>query len=297
MYIFSKIIKLYQNYLKTTKNASAKTIENYTHRLERFLVYRWDHDIKELKAIDALSYRQELIDKWLSMKTVNYHIIAMRSMLKFCDKYDIDTISPEKFEVSKTAPNSLVFLEEWEADMMLEAPYIYTTNEIKRVRDLAILNVLYGSGLRVSELCSMTYDNIRVDQKQFSIIGKWSKIRSVFMTNMAIDAINARLEIRKWLTNNSKYIFVSLSNNINNGNSLTRSSVEELVKTYAKLSNISKKTTPHTLRHSFATKLLSKWIDIRQVQMMLGHASITTTQIYTHVSDKMLSDSHDVMNS
>lgn len=297
MYTLSKIIKLYQNYLKTTKNASPKTIENYTHWLERFLSWRWDHDISMLKAIDIMSYSQDLTDKKLSIRTINYHIIAIRAMLKFCIKYDIECLSPDKLEIAKTAPNHPSFLEEYEIDMILESPYIYTPNLTKRARDLAILHILYGSGLRVSELCNMTYDDIRIDTKQFSIIGKWRKLRSVFMTNMAMDAMNQRLNIRKELPNSTKYIFISLSNNTNNSGNLTRSSVEDLVKHYAKLAWIDKKTTPHTLRHSFATSLLAKWADIRTVQILLGHSSITTTQIYTHVHDSALINAHGLLDT
>ncbi len=303
MHNLSDVIKLYKNELEIIKNASKKTIENYMHWLGRFLGWWWDKDVKLINKIDIWLYQLYLKEKWLSVKTINYHIIALRTLLKFCADYDIECISHERLKIAKIWANNPSFLEEYEADMILEAPYIYTDNLTKRARDLAILHILYGTGLRVSELCSMTYDDIRIDdpnldkQKQFSIIGKWSKLRSVFMTNMAMEAMTERLEIRRWLTNNSKYIFVSLSNNINNGNSLTRSSVEDIVQYYVKSAWITKKTTPHTLRHSFATKLLTKWIDIRQVQMLLWHASITTTQIYTHVSDKMLSVAHDVMNS
>ena len=125
-----------------------------------------------LKAIDIMSYSQYLTDRKLSIRTINYHIIAIRAMLKFCIKYDIECLSPDKLEIAKTAPNHPSFLEEYEIDMILESPYIYTPNLTKRARDLAILHILYGSGLRVSELCNMTYDDIRIDTKQFSIIGK-----------------------------------------------------------------------------------------------------------------------------
>jgi site-specific recombinase XerD len=159
-------------------------------------------------------------------------------------------------------------------------------------RDEAILWFLYGTGLRVTELTSLDRSDIRSDSKQFSIIGKWSKLRSVFMSQQARDKLVSYLKIR---SDDSDYLFISLSNN-SYGQRLTRNSVEDIVKKYKNLAGIHKKVTPHTLRHSFATTLIKKGADIRSVQTLLGHASITTTQIYTHVDDRYLSKVHELLD-
>lgn len=294
----SQVIRLYQNYLKTTKNASPKTLENYTHWLERFLWWRWDNEIESLKAIQVMAYSDELLQKWLSTKTVNYHIIAIRAMLKFCIKYDIETIPPTKLEIAKTSPREPHFLESQEMQSLLDMPYTYENNINIRTRDLAILYMLAGSGLRVTELCNIKIGDIRLDKKQFYIIGKWRKMRSVFMTDVAMQMMQDRLMLRESLNSQNIYIFINLSNNsIDSDKPITRNSIEYMVNKYTKLAWIKKKVTPHILRHSFATNLLEKWADIRSVQMLLWHSSITTTQIYTHISDKTLAKVHDLLNT
>lgn len=142
-----------------------------------------------------MSFRQHLTKRLLHVKTINYHIIALRSFLRFCIKYDITTLAPEKCEIGKVQPREVEFLEQEEIERLLDAPFTHEENEHKQIRDAAILHMLYGSGLRVSELCGLTVDQIRLDSKQFSIIGKGSKLRSIFITNRAREALNERLEI------------------------------------------------------------------------------------------------------
>ena len=160
------------------------------------------------------------------------------------------------------------------------------------MRDKAILATLYGTGLRVTELISLKISEIKLSESQFSVIWKWSKLRSVFLTN------DAKEKIKKYIfsrADDSEFLFISLS-----GNSywapLSRNSIESLVKKYAELVWIKEKVTPHTLRHSFATSLLRRGADIRSVQALLGHSSIQTTQIYTHVDDKYLQKVHDLLD-
>lgn len=160
------------------------------------------------------------------------------------------------------------------------------------LRDEAILHTLYGTGLRVSELIGLKRTDIKLDSNQFRVIGKGSKMRSVFFTKQAREKLERYLAAR---TDDTPYIFVSLSN-FSTYKQLSRNSIEELVRTYAKQAGIDKKVTPHTLRHSFATSLIKKGADIRSVQTLLGHASITTTQIYTHVDDKYLKKVHDLLD-
>lgn len=301
MTLLADTIDLFMNYLETTKNSSPRTRENYSLWLNRFLDHRGNKDIETLKAIDVMAFRQKLTKRWLHVKTINYHIIALRSLLRFCIKYDIETLAPEKCEIGKTSPHEPDFLEQSEIDRIMDAPFSYENNEHKQIRDAAILHMLYGSWLRVSELCNLTVDQIRLDSKQFSIVGKGSKVRSIFITSRAREALNDRLEIYDWclaryIVRHNKWLFFGLNHRQSQSWHITAKTVERLVKHYALLAGITKRVTPHTLRHSFATSLLEKGADIRSVQILLGHASITTTQIYTHVHDKTLSKTHDLLD-
>lgn len=201
-------------------------------------------------------------------------------------------MAPEKLELSKTPPRNVSFLEEDEIELILRAPDEREHKDLKRARDEAILHILYGSGVRVSELINLQRDSIPTSGQQIQIIGKWSKLRSWFITKQAKEKIHAWLALR---TDDSPHLFINLSN-YKHGSSMSRASIEHIVRWYAKLQGIQKKVTPHTLRHSFATSLLMKGADIRSVQTLLGHSSITTTQIYTHVSDKHLWEVHQLLD-
>jgi site-specific recombinase XerD len=205
---------------------------------------------------------------------------------------DIETLAPEKLDLAKIPPHQLSYLSELEVEKILNAPLIFEHTPLRVLRDQAILYTLYGTGLRVTELIKLKKNDIKLAEKQFSVVGKGSKLRSVFMTNQARDKIKTYLLSR---TDTSDFLFISFSGN-SYGKPLSRNSVETLVKEYARLAGIVKKVTPHTLRHSFATSLLKKGADIRSVQVLLGHSSITTTQIYTHVDDKYLQQVHGLLN-
>lgn len=293
----SKLIDLYISYLGNTKNASLNTISNYWLWLRRFLGFVGDIDVNTIHPMQIMDYRKYLIDDLhLNIKTINYHIIAIRAFLKFCIRHDIPCISPDKLEISKTPPRDVHFLNDEEIAKILQAPDEREKVTKKRIRDKAIIEILYGSGLRVSELCNLKISDIQLDSNQFSVVGKGRKLRAVFMTKSALEALQAWLAIR---TGEGEYIFSGISNNQKSfaGNKpLSRNAIEDMVRHYAKLQSIDKKVTPHTLRHSFATTLVKKGADIRSVQTLLGHSSITTTQIYTHVDDKYLKGIHDLMN-
>lgn len=247
---------------------------------------------KSISPFLCLDYRKHLNKKWLGIKTINYHIVALRAFLKFLVKNDIPTMAPDKLELAKTAPRTINFLEQDEVKKILSAPDKFTKNKLQKLRDKAILHLLYGSWLRVSELLNLKRQDINPDSNQFWVIGKWSKLRSTFLTKQAMESIKKYMKAR-----NDEYphLFINLSNN-RFGTWLTRVSVEDIVRRYAWLCGIDKKVTPHTLRHSFATSLLMKGADIRSVQTLLWHSSITTTQIYTHVVDKHLAKVHNLMN-
>jgi len=242
--------------------------------------------------MQLLDYRMALHKNKLNVKTINYHIVAIRAFFRFVLKNDIDCMSPDKLELAKTAPREVNYLDEKDIEKILAAPLAYAKNTLKQVRDIAILQFLYGTGLRVTELITLQKKDIKLDSNQFSVVGKGSKLRSVFATKNAINALKIYREMR---TDTSPYLFISLSRN-GFGEHLSRNSIEEIVRKYAALAGISKKVSPHTLRHSFATALIRKGADIRAVQTLLGHASITTTQIYTHVDDKHLQKVHDLLD-
>lgn len=286
------MLDLYKVYLEHEKNASPKTIENYSLRLGRFLENRWDVFVTEISSLDVLDYRIKLQKKWLSKKTINYHVVALRAFLKFCLKNDIDVISPDKLELGKIPPRVVSFLEDEEIDRLLTMPSIHEKKDLKRLRDEAILYTLYGTGLRVSELTGLKKTDIKFDTNQFWVIGKGSKMRSVFFTKQAREKLEKYIDAR---TDDCPYLFINLSN-FQAFSQLSRNAIEEMVKKYAKLAWIDKKVTPHTLRHSFATSLIKKGADIRSVQTLLWHSSITTTQIYTHVDDKYLKKVHDLLD-
>lgn len=293
------LLEKFLYYLEYEKNTSQKTLENYSFWLNRFLDYVWDIDVTSIKPMDILDYRMNLNKMWLSKKTINYHIVAIRSFFRFCLKNDIDCMSPDKLELSKIPNREINYLLEDEVKKIMEAPIksekLGVKNEgngLSTKRDIAILWMLYGTGLRVSELINIKRSAINSDSKQFSVVWKGSKIRSIFMTKNAREALVDYLKAR---TDDSDYLFISLSWN-SFGSNLSRNSVEDIVRKYKDLAWIKKKVTPHTLRHSFATSLIKKWADIRAVQTLLGHASITTTQIYTHVDDKYLRKVHDLLD-
>ena len=293
LYNLESLLDKFLNYLEFEKNNSPKTLENYSLWLNRFVSYIWNVDVRDIKAMHILDYRMYLNQLGLSKKTVNYHAVALRSFFKFCLKNDIDCISPDKIELAKMPSREVNFLTQEEVQKILDAPFEYEKNDLIRKRDLAILNILYGTGLRVTELISLKRSQLDSETKQFSVMWKWSKIRAIFMTEKAKEALVDYLKAR---SDDSEYLFISLSQN-SRGQKLSRNSVEEIVKKYKNLAWIKKKVTPHTLRHSFATALLQKWADLRAVQALLGHSSITTTQIYTHVDDKYLKWVHDLLDN
>ncbi len=287
----SEGIEWFLNYLKYEKNASWKTLENYSHYLKRFYEFTGDISTEEISPFLILKFRKFLSDLNLKVKTINYHITALRAFFKFLLKNDIKVLHPEKIELAKTPPREINFLSEEEIEKILNAPFKFEKNELKKYRDLTILHILYWSGLRVSELINLKLENIKFDTKQFWVIWKGQKLRAVFMTNKALEYLEKYLNLRK---DNNPYVIISLSPNKTN-KPISRMAIRNIINHYAKLVWINKKVTPHTLRHSFATTLLRKWADLRTVQLLLWHSSITTTQIYTHVADKYLEETHKLL--
>ncbi len=284
-------------YLDIEKNYSKQTINNYWLWLNRFSQYLQVIEkkiyIEDIEAMEISRFRSFLHSENLSKKTINYHVISIRSFFKYLQKHDIKTLPIEKLELSKLEPRTIDFLSQDDINNILYMPEKFERNEIKKYRDLVILNILYGSWLRVSETISLKLNQISFEQNQITIIWKWNKQRAVFITKKSLNLIKKYLSLRD---DNSSYLIISLSRN-SMWKPTTRVSIENLVREYASLAWIKKKVTPHTLRHSFATSLLMKWADIRSVQTLLWHSSITTTQIYTHISDKHLQQVHSLIDN
>lgn len=284
-------------YLEIEKNRSQKTIENYHHYLERFFNWAQINDSKGI-SLDLVRKFRLYLNRYRDEKgrelkkiTQNYHMIAIRNFLKYLSKRDIETLAPEKIEVGKSSSPIVEFLDLSELERLLGAA---NGNDLKSLRDRAILELLFSAGLRVSELVSVNRDQINLKTQEFSIRGKGSKVRIVFISDAAKSALEKYLDKRIDI---DPALFIRIMNHesrITNNKSLriTQRSIQRIVKCYATKAGIVKDVHPHTLRHTFATDLLANGADIRSVQSMLGHSSITTTQVYTHVTDQRLKEIH-----
>jgi len=293
------------NYLEIEKGRSLRTVRNYSFYLLRFFLWL---DKKNLKPADVslpkvknfrlwLNRQTDKQGKALKKSTQNYHLIALRSFLKYLAKQDVKTLAPEKIELAKQPEREVDFLEDDDLERLLKAPKQSSQREIIQLRDQAILELLFSTGLRVSELTSLTREQVNLKKDEFTVTGKGGKNRLVFLSDNAKAALCIYLDKRQDV---DPSLFVGhdraktkrLKKDDRVVHALTPRSVERLIKHYSKLAGITKKVTPHTMRHSFATDLLQNGADIRSVQAMLGHASITTTQIYTHVTNRQLKEIH-----
>ena len=286
-------------YIEIEKGRSLKTVENYDHYLTRFIDHACIKDTNDITENIVRNYRLWLnrqsggnnraTGETLKKKTQNYHLIALRAFLKYIAKRGIKTLSPEYIELAKVGERALDLISSDELKRLLNTS---DGNDLKALRDKAILELLFSTGLRVSELCSLSRDiDLKLDE--LSIRGKGEKIRVVFLSTEAKSAIKKYLDRR---TDINDALFVKTGDRENNTErnepALSRRSIERIVKQHAIKAGISKKVTPHVLRHLFATDLLSNGADLRSVQMLLGHANIGTTQIYTHVTDSQLKKIH-----
>ncbi len=301
-----ELIDQFLEYLEIEKNCSKLTIRDYRHYLKVF--EKWfistlpEKSIKDLDLTIIRKYRVFLAnrtdEKGLTLKRVtqNYYIIALRSFLRFLIKNDFETLEPSKIDLPKTESRSLKFLEKDQIDRMVT---VADTSKIEGIRDRAILELLFSTGLRVSELVSLNRDKINLERREFGVIGKGGKLRLVFISDRASDWIKRYLEKREDVF---KPLFIRYSGKetIENGGEkmrLTVRSIERIVKKYARLAHLPIEPTVHTLRHSFATDLLTNGADLRSVQEMLGHKNIATTQIYTHITNLQLKNVHKNFHS
>ena len=286
-------------HMEIEKNRAQKTLENYRRYLLHFSAFARVKNPSEITAELVRQYRvrlnrtQDRSGNTLKKNTQAYYLIALRSFLKYLAKRNINSLAAEKIELGKIPERKLEFLDPDELKRLLNAPQ---GGDISAWRDRAILETLFSTGLRVSELCSLNRDNVNIERGEFAVRGKGSKLRVVFLSDSAKDALKKYLAERSDI---HEALFVGHHGSPNKKESarLTPGWVQRLIKKYAVAAGVIKKVSPHQLRHSFATDLLQNGADIRSVQAMLGHANITTTQIYTHYTDKHLKEIHKKYHS
>jgi site-specific recombinase XerD len=294
-------------YLEVERNRSRLTLRNYDHYLKRFVDFCAkqgvtdpdDVDLELVRSYRLFLNRMSTHDKNLKIITQNYHLIALRSFLKYLAKRDIKSLAAEKIELPKTPARTVEFLDIEDVERLIKATY-QEKDDLTRLRDRAILEMLFSTGLRISELVSLKRDSLNLKRGEFAVRGKGDKMRLVFLSKGAIEHLERYLDQRE---DNSKALFIrhdakesvekQIASMSEKAAGLTPRSIQRIIKKYAKLAGIMKKITPHTLRHSFATDLLTNGADLRSVQELLGHSSISTTQIYTHLTNKRLRDVYE----
>lgn len=283
--------------LEVERGRSQRTAETYHLYLERLIEFGGDITVDKITSEHIRKYRlwlnryENSNGETLSKITQSYHLIALRSFLTYCSRRDITTLTPEKIELPRVTRKQVSFLDSDEVERLIEA---IDTNTPSGLRDRAIVELLFSSGLRVSELCNLNRDHINLKRGEFMVRGKGQKDRPVFVSPEATEWLATYLAAR---TDSALPLFIRYSGfktGDDRGESfrLSPRSVQRAVSQYAKLAGITKHVSPHTLRHSFATDLLMNGADLRSVQSMLGHSNISTTQVYTHVTDQHLQEVH-----
>lgn len=287
-------------YLEIEKGRSVKTVENYDRYLTRFFAYAKINSPGKLTENLIREFRlhlnrQEGVAGTMKHKTQNYYLIALRAFLKYMRKRGIESLNPERIELAKVGARDLDLISSNELGRLMDGPNATSSSKDKNtalasLRDKAIMELLFSTGLRVSELCSLDRD-IDLSRDEFSIRGKGEKVRVVFLSPTAKKATKEYLDKRGDIDD---ALFVQMGKNAKNSKDrrLTPRSVERIVKHYATKAGITRKVTPHVIRHSFATDLLENGADLRSVQALLGHSNISTTQVYTHITDKHLREVH-----
>lgn len=285
-------------YLEIERGRSVKTIENYDRYLTRFLEYAKTDDPKKVTENMVREFRLYLNRQPgtkvgsrmepMKRKTQNYYLIALRAFLKYLRKRGVSSLNPERIELAKVAERSLDLISPQELYRLMKAP---DTTTLRGLRDRAILELLFSTGLRISELCALSIDDVDLSRDEFSVRGKGDKIRVVFLSDEAKRAISAYLKARKDM---SDALFIQYGKNAKGASDVRLSprAVQRMLKQCAAEAGITRKVSPHVIRHSFATDLLSNGADLRSVQALLGHSNIATTQVYTHVTDKHLREVH-----
>lgn len=285
-------------YVEIERGRSPKTVESYDRVLRSFLKWGNMNGPKDITLDSIRKYRlflnrkQNVQGKELKKTTQNYHVIVLRGFLRYLAKEGVASALPERIETAKTPERQVDFLEADELERLCHAAE--GTSETAR-RDRALLEFLFSSGLRVSELVGLDRESVNLEAGELTVRGKGGKLRMVFVSDRARAALRRYLDARK---DADPALFVSTRRGFAEKSSaydlrITVRTVERIVARLAAKAGLTKQVHPHTLRHSFATDLLRNGADIRSVQALLGHSSITTTQIYTHVTDEGLREVHE----
>jgi len=290
-----RAISEYLRHCQIERNFADSTLRNYRLYLEAFSRWAQNHGLKKIESLGRgevakfVSYLANQPDKVLSSKTRNYYLIALRNLLKYLNSEDVPALPAEKIKLGRIAMRQIHFLDRDEVGRLLEAA---NDQSLAGKRDRAILQVLLSTGLRVGELVNLKRNQVSLVSGEFSVRGKGGRIRPAFLSDEALETLADYIESRR---DSNPYIFIRHYRNPaleNKARPLTARSIQRLLKHVAAKAAITKPVTPHKLRHSFATDLLRNGADLRSVQAMLGHASVASTQIYTHVTDQTLKDVH-----
>lgn len=283
------LLREYLNYLEIEKNRSPKTRENYEHYLDEFLKFSEARTPADITDTAVREFRLALARRNIKKITQSYYVIALRNFLKYLAKRDIKTLAAEKIELPKTPSRQIEVIEYGDLERLLAAP---KGNDLRALRDKAILETFFSTGLRLSELCAL---NRHLDLKrgEISVRGKGDKLRVVFIADSAREAIKKYLAKR---TDAEEALFVSVNKSGKAIGRVTPRAVERLVTSRALQAGIAKHVHVHELRHSFATDLLMNGADLRSVQELLGHSNISTTQVYTHLTNKALREVHEAFH-
>lgn len=285
-----KLLKDYLDYLEIEKNRSPKTRENYEQYLRVFIEKSRVNSLKDITQETVRDFRISLARTKLKKITQSYYVIALRNFLKYLVKRGIKALSPETIELPKVSRKDIETLNYNELELLLQAS---KGNDLRSLRDKAILETLFSTGLRLSELCNLNR-NIDLSRGEISVRGKGDKLRVVFLSGGAKQALKEYLNEREDI---NEALFISLSRSGNAIGRITPRAVQRAVDLRGRQAGIPKKVHVHQLRHSFATDLLINGADLRSVQELLGHANISTTQIYTHLTNKELREVHEAFHA
>ena len=294
-----KLLEDYLNYLEIEKNRSPKTRNNYEHYLRTFIKFAGLKNEKEITPEAIRDFRLFLarFNPALKKNTQAYYMIALRNFLKYLLKRDFEVLSPDKIELPKIPQRQIEIIDYKDLERLLAAPQ---GNDLRTLRDKAILETLFSTGLRISELCQLNR-RLNLERGEISVRGKGNKLRVVFLSSTAQKAIKNYLEKR---TDMEEALFISLSKTPSTSSGQAKvigriqpRTIQRLIDYYSRKAGIANRVTPHTLRHCFATDLLINGADLRSVQELLGHSSISTTQVYTHLTNKELREIHQAFHA
>ena len=297
--LFKTALRKYLDYLEIEKGRSIKTRESYRRYLESFLNFFSGYLNQRVDKIEAEKINLEAVRSFrlslnrrlsknrgpLSKKTQSYYLIALRNFLKYLIKNDLEVLNPDKIELPKIEPREINIISWSELERLIES---VKGDSLISLRDRSIIETLFSTGLRVSELVALNREEVNLEKEELTVRGKGRKLRLVFLSKKARESLKRYLQARNDF---SEALFVSIAKKREGEPTrLSARSVERIISKRAREAGLSRRVTPHTLRHMFATDLLQNGADLRSVQKLLGHAQVSTTQVYTHITDTELKE-------